>query len=173
MKLIARSSSPASAGMTRSSSSRPHAGVRGEDAQALELVGGERLCREAVGVEELVGGHAEVGARDGALGRRLAEHDRGGVRLRLDRALRGEAEAGQLPGDHLPERRLGEEQEVVGRAAQHGQRCDQPRLRGQQQRLAGLARAERLDVVRDHPLQVGGGVGPGDADVRARPGGGL
>ena len=87
--------------------------------------------------------------------------------LGLDRALRGEAEAGQLGRDALAERRLGEEEEVVVPAPQDGQRRDQPRLRGEQQRLARLAGAERLDVVRDHPLEVRRGVLARHADVGA------
>ena len=88
--------------------------------------------------------------------------------LGLDRALRGEAESDQLGRDALAERRLGEEEEVVGAAPQDGQRRDQACLRGEQQRLARLAGREGLDVVRDHALEVRRGVLPRHADVRAR-----
>ena len=47
------------------------------------------------------------------------------------------------------------------------QRRDHPGLRGEQQGLAALADSEGLDVIRDHPLQVVGGVGSGNAQVRA------
>ena len=48
--------------------------------------------------------------------------------LGLDRALGREAEADELGRDALAERRLGEEEEVVGAAPQDGQRRDQPCL---------------------------------------------
>ena len=80
--------------------------------------------------------------------------------LGLDRALRGEPEPDQLGRDALAERRLGENEEVVGAAPQDGQRGDQPRLRGEQQCLTRLAGGERLDVVRDHALEVRRGVLP-------------
>ncbi len=73
----------------------------------------------------------------------------------------------QLLRDAVAERGLGEEEEVVDSAAEHRQRGDQARLRGEQQRLAGLARPERLDVVRDHPLEIGRRIGTRDADVGA------
>ena len=47
------------------------------------------------------------------------------------------------------------------------QRRDHPGLRGEQQGLATLADGEGLDVVRDHSLQVVGGIGSGNAQVRA------
>ena len=60
------------------------------------------------------------------------------------------------------------QQEVVIRPAEHTQRGDDPRLRGQQQRVAGLADAECLHVVGDHALQVVCGIPSGDADKLPR-----
>ena len=55
-------------------------------------------------------------------------------------------------------------EEVVVAAPPDDERRDHARLRGQQQRRARLAGRERLDVVRDHPLQVVGRVRPRDAE---------
>ena len=143
-------------------------GRAGEDPQPLELLVGDRLGRISGGVDQLVGRHAVVRRRDRAVRRRAPEDDRRHVLLRLDRALRGEAESDQLGRYPLAERRLGEDEEVVGAAPQDGQGGDQPCLRGEQQRLARLAGREGLDVVRDHALEVRGGVLPRHADVRAR-----
>ncbi len=88
--------------------------------------------------------------------------------LAFDRALRREAEPNELVDDTIPERGLGQQEEIVGSASQHRQWRDQTGLRRQEERLAGLVRAERLDVVRDHPLQVGRRVRAGDADVLPR-----
>jgi len=78
---------------------------------------------------------------DRALGRWAAEDDRREMLLGLDRALRGEAEAEQLARQALPERRLCEQEEVVGAAPEDGQRRNQTGLRRQEQCLAGLAGA--------------------------------
>jgi hypothetical protein len=86
------------------------------------------------------------------------------VLLGLDLGLRREAHAHEFRAHALAELRFGEHQEVVVRATQHPQGRDDARLRGQQQRLAALADLERLDVVRDHALEVVGGVGTGDAN---------
>ena len=85
--------------------------------------------------------------------------------LGLDRALRSEAEPDELGRDALAERRLGEEQEVVGAPPQNGEWRDQPGLGGEQQRLARLAGSEGLDVVRDHALEVRRSVLARHADV--------
>src|SRR5205085_3634472 len=90
------------------------------------------------------------------------------VFLRLDLRLRREAEAQQLVPDALAELGFGEDEVVVLIAPQHAERRDHARLRGQQQRVAGLTDRERLDVVRDHPLQVLARIGTGDANERAR-----
>ena len=62
--------------------------------------------------------------------------------LLLDGAFRGEAEAHELARDAITELGLGEEQEVVRPAPEHGQRRDQPCLGREQQRLAGFAESE-------------------------------
>ena len=97
-----------------------------------------------------------------------AENEPRLVLLGLDLRLRGEAEPRELSADALAQLRLGQEQEVVRPAAQHTQRGDHPRLRGEQERIAPLPHRERGDVVREHPLQVVLGVGPRDADVGSR-----
>ncbi|RDI73269.1 hypothetical protein Gocc_3064 [Gaiella occulta] len=140
----------------------------GQDAQPLELVGGDALgAVRRVGVEQLAGGNAVVVVRHAALD--LPEDERRDMLLRLDRALRGEAEARKLGAQSLAELRLGQQQEVVLPAAQHYQRRDESGLRREQQRLARLAGSERLDVVGHHALQVGGGIRSGDGDERPRP----
>ena len=90
------------------------------------------------------------------------------VLLGLDLRLRGEAHPDELRASGLAELRLRQEQKVIGGAPNDPQRRDHPGLRGEQQRVASLADGEGLDVVRDHPLQVVGGVGSGNAQVRAR-----
>ena len=88
--------------------------------------------------------------------------------LRLDLRLRREAHAYELALDRVAELRFRREQEVVFRATEHAQRRDHPRLRREQQRVARTAGLERLDVVRDHALQVVGGVRSRDAEERPR-----
>ena len=88
--------------------------------------------------------------------------------LRLDLALRAQAHPHQLRADDLSQSRLGQDEEVVVRAPQNDERCDHARLGGQQQRRARLTRSERLNVIRDHPLQVVGRIRPGDADELPR-----
>ena len=84
--------------------------------------------------------------------------------LRLDLALGAQAHPRELRAHDVAESRLGQEQEVVLCAAQHDERRDHARLGGEQQRRARVAGRERLDVVRDHALQVVGRVRPGDAN---------
>ena len=55
---------------------------------------------------------------------------------------------------------LGQEQEVLLRAAHDRKRRDHARLRCQEECVAGLARTKRRDVVGDHALQVILGPGP-------------
>ncbi len=87
--------------------------------------------------------------------------------LHLDLALRREPRADERRPDPLTEPGLGEEQEVLDPTAQNDERRDHPRLRGEEERLAGLADPERLDVVRDHRLQVALRAGPAHADELA------
>ncbi len=86
----------------------------------------------------------------------------------LDLALRGEPRTDERGSDRLTEPGLGQEEEVVDGATEHDERRDHPRLRREQQRLARVADPERLDVVRHHRLQVGGGIGTTDADELPR-----
>ncbi len=74
----------------------------------------------------------------------------------------------ELGADDVPELGLGQQQEVLGTAPPDPERGDHPRLRGQKQRLAALALAERLDVVREHPLEVVLRVRARDTDERPR-----
>ena len=97
-----------------------------------------------------------------------AEDQPGLVLLRLDLRLRREARAQQLRAHRVTKLRLGQHQEVLFAAAHHAQRRDDARLRRQEERVAGFADSESLDVVRDHALQVVGSVGAGDAEERAR-----
>src|SRR2546421_789042 len=90
------------------------------------------------------------------------------VVLGLDLDLGREAGAEELRADPFAELGLRREQKVVGAAAKDAQRRDHARLRGEQKRLARRAVVERLDVVRDHALQVVLGVWSGDPDERAR-----
>ena len=148
-------------------------GCSGENPEPLQLLLGEGVEGIERRVEQLVGGNAEIGRRNRPFGCRLAQHDHRRVLLGLDRALGSEAEAEQLRCDALTERRLGQEQEVVGVPPDDGQRGDHPCLRGQQQRLARRTRLEHLDVVRDHPLEVRGCVGSRNPDIVARSRGSL
>jgi hypothetical protein len=92
------------------------------------------------------------------------------VLLRLDLRPRREAHAEQLGAHALAELGLGEQQEVVVGASQDAKRGDHARLRRQQQRLAARPCGERLDVVREHPLEVVRRVRACDADERSGPG---
>ncbi len=128
------------------------------DAQPLQV--GVVQLLGAVGrrrVDDLVPRRAEVVARDRDAVRRyrrsLAEPDVGVVLLELDLGPGREPGAQELRPYHLPERRLRQEQEVVLRAAHDPQRGDYASLRRQQQRIAHVAKCQRLDVVRDHPLE--------------------
>jgi hypothetical protein len=94
-----------------------------------------------------------------------AQDDDGPVLLRLDRALRREAGAQELANEPLAGKGLGQEQEVVLPAAHDDERRDDPRLRRQEQRRARLPGCERLDVVRDHAVEVRGRVRPSHGDV--------
>ena len=83
-----------------------------------------------------------------------AEDDVRGVLLELDLAAGREAHADERRTHALPDALLGQEQEVVGRPAEDDERRDHARLRREEQRLARVAHAELLDVVRDHRLEV-------------------
>ena len=84
--------------------------------------------------------------------------------LGLDLAPCAQAHPRQLRAHDLAQAQLGQQQEVVVGSSQHDERRDHARLRGEEQRGARLPERERLDVVRDHPLQVVRRVGPDDAD---------
>ena len=88
--------------------------------------------------------------------------------LRLDLAAGAQAHAREVRTHGLAELRLGEEQEVLVAAAPDDERRDEPRLRREQERGDGVADGERVDVVRDHPLEVVARVRSGDPDEGAR-----
>ncbi len=148
-------------------------GCAGQDTQAIELLLGQRLgVLGRVGIEQLQSGHAVVPVRQRKLvSTRLEvalrpEHDDGGVALGLHRAVRREARAEQGPHERLFRLGLAEEEEVVVGAPPRDERGDDPRLRRQEERLAGVADGERLDVVRHHPVEVRRRVRPLHRDVR-------
>jgi hypothetical protein len=90
------------------------------------------------------------------------------VLLGLDLGLGREAVAAELRLHLLAELGLGQEEKVLVPAAEDDERCDHARLRSQEQRLAGLAGAERGDVVGDHPVEIGLRLGTGDSDEGPR-----
>ncbi len=96
-------------------------------------------------------GRRELG--EGAVG--VAPHER--VVGRLERDLLAEARPQERP-EHVVDglRRAGEHQVVAG--AEHLEVGDHARLRGEQERVRPAAGRDRLDVVRDHALQIGHGV---------------
>ena len=121
------------------------------DPAPLELVRVER--RRELRIEHLartgpVGGEALVTLED--------EHRL--VLLGLDLAAGTEAQTQELVAHPVAEPRVGQDEEVLLAAAPDDERRDHARLRRQQQRRARLADRERLDVVRDHPLQIVRGV---------------
>ena len=87
--------------------------------------------------------------------------------LRLDFDLGGEAGSQQCRGHRLAKAGLRQQQEVVLGAAHDDDGGDDPRLRSQEQRLAGRSR----DVVRQHPLEEVLRVGAGHANEVPGPGG--
>ena len=66
----------------------------------------------------------------------------------------------QVRANDLGELGLGQEQEVLLRAAHDRERRDHARLRCQEECVAGLTRTKRRDVVGHHALQVVLGRGP-------------
>jgi hypothetical protein len=131
------------------------------DAQALELVLTDEI--RAVGrrgVEHLDGLEPVVAVRNALA---PAEDEERLVLLRLDLGLRREPEPAQLRRHTLAELRFREQQEVIRPAAPDDERRDHAPLRREEERLAGVAEVERLDLVRDHPLEVAGRLGAGDA----------
>ena len=140
MKLIARSSSPASAGKhALVELPSPQRGVAAP-MRRRSSCGSSMVCAGRwLGVEELVGGNPVVDARHGARRRLAAEHEHRHVLFRVDRAFRGKAEAQQLGPEALPELRLGQQQKVGMPPPHDRQRCDEPRLGREQERFTGLA----------------------------------
>ena len=149
-------------------------GSAGQDPESLELVLADRLrAGRRVGVEQLEGRDAVVAGRKGdvELGHHelpLAQHDDRAVLLELDLAPRREPGSRELADDTFTRARLGEEQEIVRRAPPHDEGSDDARLGRQQERLAGRSYLERLDLVGDHPVQVGRGVRAVHGNVRPR-----
>jgi hypothetical protein len=70
--------------------------------------------------------------------------------------------------DALAETLVSEEQEIIDRASEDDEWSDHTSLRREEQRLARVADAQRLDVVRDHGLEVRARIGAADGDVVAR-----
>jgi hypothetical protein len=145
----------------------PETGCAGCDPQRLEVrlrqqgkVGGRFL------IEDLGGRHPVVGVRDPSVHR--PEQEIGAMLLELDHGLGREAHAQELVPEGLPELGLREQEVVVGPAPDHAHRRDHARLRGEEQRLAGLAGCQPRDVVRKHALQVVLCVGAADGDEGAR-----
>jgi hypothetical protein len=102
-----------------------------------------------------------------------SEDDDRSMGLDLDLAFGSEARANQRLGDSLAGSRLAEQEKRVVRTTPDDERRDDPGLRREKQRLARAADVELLDLVRDHPVQVRGGVGPLHENVRPRPGRGV
>jgi hypothetical protein len=88
----------------------------------------------------------------------------------LARDLRAsrEAEPDEVVTQGTGQLGFGEEEEIVLRASQDPDRRDHAGLRRQEERLAGLSDAERLDVVREHALEVVRGISPSHADKPPR-----
>lgn len=89
------------------------------------------------------------------------------VLLGLDLRFRGEAHPDKLRASGLSKLRLSQEQKVIGGTPDDPQWRDHLGLRSEQQGLATLANSEGVDIIRDHPLQIVGSVGPGNAQRRA------
>ena len=90
------------------------------------------------------------------------------VLLELNLEASGEAERKQVRPNDLGKLGLGQEQEILLRAAHDRERRDHARLRCQEECVAGLTRSERCDIVGDHALQIIGGPGPPHAHEAAR-----
>ena len=89
--------------------------------------------------------------------------------LEVDLDLGREPASDERCTDDLAELGLRQQQEVVGPAPEDRHRRDDPPLGREQERLAGLARTEGLDVVREHALEVRGSFRPCHTDEAARP----
>jgi len=76
------------------------------------------------------------------------------VGLARDLAPHREPGAKKRGTDALTEALLRQEQEVVHASPQHDQRSDDASLRREEKGLARVADGQRLDVVRNHRLQV-------------------
>ena len=133
------------------------------DPEELELVLVDLAPGRKLLVDHLVRRNAELAVRDAAGGCLTADHESGRVLLELDRDLRGEATTRERGAEALGEIGLGQQQEVVHSAAVDGHRGDDASLRREEKRIARLARPERLDVVRQHPLEIRRRVGPDHA----------
>ena len=162
MKETCDSSSPASAGRIVSSSSRPQTGVPASIRSRSSSLGS--AASRPSSAPALEGLDAEVVVEDPLA---WAELQVAAVRLELDLALGGEPRAQQRRAHGLGEVGLGDQEERLGPLAHDPQRRDDPALRRQQQRRPGLAGLERDDLVRDHPLEKVGRLGPRDGDVAA------
>jgi len=133
------------------------------DSHELELLVVD--VRLDVEVEELHCRNSEIAGRDAF---ERPQRDERSVCLGLDLTLQREAGAGQRRPDGRAEARLREHEEVVHPTPEHDERCDHPCFRREQKRLARVAEAERLDVVRDHRLQVSFCVRPSDSHEISR-----
>src|SRR5262249_32321140 len=135
----------------------------GTNPEELELVVGHRRLERLV--EHLRGWPSRVRGRDPLSG--AEDHARFGP-LGSDLALRSEPRPNEHTADGLAEPRLRQQQEVIEPAPHDHEGCDHARLRRQEEGLARVPETEGLDVVRDHRLQIGGGVGTDDADEFTR-----
>ena len=144
----------------------------GREDPVVDLVTPARHARSRSGAARARRRRASARARRRAPRARRASRSRSRPRRRRraptrapparSRTARAKRIRSELRAHGVAEPRLGQDAgSRPRRAAQHDERRDHPRLRGQQQRRARLADRERLDVVRDHPLQVVGRVRPG------------
>ena len=178
MKLIARSSRPASAGMTRSSSSRPSRGVRARIRRRSSSPSRDRL--RSVGrsvVEQLDGGHAVVAGRQGSLV--VISHE---VAL-APRTTTERCSSGSIA--HFAAKRARRSSRTSRSPASGSVRRRKSSAPRRQTTSGATIRAfgvrssashdsptcEGLHLVRDHPVEVRGGVRPVHGDVS--PGRGL
>jgi len=145
-------------------------GCPGLDSQQLELVVRQlSRFRRRDTIDDLPCGPGVVRRRDEHT-RRLfvGEQHKGVVTLDIDLDLGREPQTKEPALDGVAQLRLGEQQEVVLRPAEDAERRDHACLGSEQQRVARFPGPERLDVVRDDPLEKARGVGPAHADEAAR-----
>ena len=97
-----------------------------------------------------------------------ADHESRLVLFELDRDFRRKTAPAQLATETLGQLGFGQQQEVVGAPAVHRHGSDDASFRREEERVAGFGRTERLDVVREHSLEIRGGVRACNAHEPAR-----